>query len=112
MSTTIRKGSVILAATLATVGLLGAGSATAGEDLTIRYKSYMLESHAAATDLYNTIQSRVENYCETAGVRSLTDQRLEAACVSTMLERTVAKIDNDRLSAIHYGTVQSASVAP
>ncbi|MEM8982326.1 MAG: UrcA family protein [Pseudomonadota bacterium] len=112
MSTTIRKGRVIVAATLATVGLLGAGSAAANEDLTIRYKSYMLESHAAAVDLYGSIKSRVENYCESSGVRSLNDQRVEAVCVATMLDRTVATIDNDRLTAIHSGTVQTARVAP
>ena len=111
MSTNVRKGNVFLAAAVVAAGLAGAAPAFAGDDLTIRFKSYMLDSHAAATDLYANIEAKVENYCEAAGVRSIADRRVEAACVATMLDRTVASIDNDRLTAIHTGTVNN-SVAP
>ena len=111
MSTTVRKGTVTLAAT-ALAGIAATGSAMAADDnLTIRYKSYMLDSTAAATDLYAAIESKVENYCDINGLRSPADHRIEAKCVATMLDKAVASIDNDRLSAIHEGR-STTSIAP
>lgn len=113
MSFTVRKGKTFVAATIAAAGLVAAAPSFAAEDdLTIRFKSYMLDSKAAAADLYTNIEGKVASYCETAGFRSLADRRIEAACVETMLDRTVASIDHPRLTSIHEDSVGNDSVAP
>ncbi|MEO1034109.1 MAG: UrcA family protein [Pseudomonadota bacterium] len=113
MSTTVRKGKVIVAAALTSVALLGAVPLhAASDDLKISFKSYMLDSNAAASDLYASIESKVEKYCQASGVRSLADRRVESECVSIMLDRSVATIDHKRLTAIHEGRVGNERTAP
>ncbi len=96
------------AAVLATAPLHAANA----DDLTIKFKSYMLASDSAANDLYNSIEAKVENYCEASGVRALADRRAESECVATMLDATIAKIDHQRLNTIHKGQQRVAQAAP
>ena len=70
-------------------------------DFAFKFQKHELATSDGAETLYSRLEASVENFCTQNGIRPLSTRLAEKDCIAEMLDDTIAKIDDARLSRIY-----------
>lgn len=87
-------------ASLAFAATLFAAASAAADEVAFKYQTYELETAGGAEALHSRLMARAKRLCR-ASDRNLST--LQERCTEKLADEWVAKINDERLSAIHDG---------
>lgn len=99
--------ATIVIAFATVLGASPAHTAATGE-FRFEYSAYELANDDAAAALYRRIANNVHNYCADPGILSASRARRESTCRSRMLERTIRKLNSERLNTVYRRRTSNA----